>query len=122
MYKLKHNKRSNLKQQAMALMEQYNLRLIIIDLVNARQEGLQLASWVQKRAPSVPVILIVPSANTQAFPNNQFCTLVQPFSLYEFIECSKTVLAKAKANNALQQAHVSQPFLSNSIETPWQKL
>lgn len=81
-------------EQAMDLVERIDFSLIIIDLITAWTEGLQFGFWLQGQSSHIPTILIVDTPTHHFGADTCFKVLVQPFSLYEFIDCAEESLAE----------------------------
>ncbi len=90
-------------RQAIALIKQsdpyHAYDLIIIDLVESWEEGMQLGFWLNQQATACPIILIVPpDTSTAPLTKARFTTVLAPFSLKDFTDHVRQVLSAANRN------------------------
>jgi hypothetical protein len=86
-------------QQAIDLLRVLPYDLIIINLVEAWEQGLKLSAWLSQFPAACSTILIIPSDLDRPLPTNgSFIILSEPLSLRDFAITARTVL---QANNPL---------------------
>jgi len=93
-------------EQAIRLIKQmegsHPYNLVIIDLVESWEEGMQLGFWLNQHPLSCPIILILPP-ETSAAPLTKapFVAVSAPFSLNDFTNRVRAVLtAEANGRNS----------------------
>jgi DNA-binding NtrC family response regulator len=95
--------RVSLARQAIALIKQsdpyHAYDLIIIDLVESWEEGMQLGFWLNQQSSTCPIILIVPpDTSTAPLTKARFTAVLAPFSLNDFTDQVRQVLSTANRN------------------------
>jgi DNA-binding response OmpR family regulator len=99
--------RVSLARQAIALLKQsdplHAYDLIIIDLVESWEEGMQLGFWLNQQSSKYPTILIVPpDTSTESLSRAHITTVSAPFSLNEFTRRVRQVLSAANRDQAVE--------------------
>lgn len=81
-------------EQAIAVMDHSNpYNLVVINLVEAWEQGMQLGFWLTQKAATCPVILIVPPESSESvIENAPFMVLSAPLSLHDFTKAVRTAL------------------------------
>jgi DNA-binding NtrC family response regulator len=60
--------------------------LVVINLAEAWEQGIQLGSWFSQQPSSCPVILISPRQSSKTLSNTPFVTMPVPVSPYDFVK------------------------------------
>jgi hypothetical protein len=80
-------------QQAIDLLQVLPYDLIIINLVEAWEQGLKLSAWLSQFPATCSTILIIPSDLDRPLPTNgSFIILSEPLSLRDFASKARLVL------------------------------
>ncbi len=80
--------------------------LVVINLAEAWEQGVQLGFWLSQKAVSCPVILIVPPETDYPLPlNTPFCVLSAPLSLHNFAASVRAIF-QSKINHGDLKAQV----------------
>jgi len=80
-------------QQAIDLLRVLPYDLIIINLVEAWEQGLKLSAWLSQFPAVCSTILIIPSDLERPLPTNgSFIILSEPLSLRDFAATARTIL------------------------------
>ncbi len=80
-------------RQAIDLLRCLPYDLIVINLVEAWEQGLQLSLWLSQYTSACPTILIIPSDLDRPLPaNGSFIILTEPLSLHDFAARARAAL------------------------------
>ncbi len=80
--------------------------LVVINLAEAWEQGVQLGFWLSQKDVSCPVILIVPPETDYPLPlNTPFCILSAPLSLHNFAASVRAIF-QSKINPADLKAQI----------------
>ncbi len=79
--------------QAIDLLRSLPYDLVVINLVEAWEQGLHLSFWLSQYDSSCPIILIIPSDLDRPLPTNgSFNILTEPLSLRDFAAEVRVIL------------------------------
>lgn len=86
---------------AIDLLRHGNYNLVVINLVEAWEEGMQLGFWLSQRSTDCPVILIISPELEQPLPstNGAFIILTEPLSLRSFAASVRKALQPSVDNH-----------------------
>ena len=89
--------------------------LVVINLVEAWDQGMQLGLWLSQHDLECPTILIISSQFDRPFPfNGPSVLLSEPVSLRDFASTVRNILDPASENVSAQVQHVVPTY----VETP----
>jgi hypothetical protein len=83
--------------------------LVVINLVEAWEQGIQLGLWLSQQKLECPTILIISPELNHPFPFNEVSVLLsEPVSLRDFADTVRNIL-DPNIENVSAQAHVYEP-------------
>ncbi len=77
--------------------------LIVINLLDIWEQGIQLTFWLDKQSVSCPVVLLLPSGSPVLALKDPFIALAAPLSLPDFAEGVWAVLRPGDHSQRLQE-------------------
>ncbi|MBN1217586.1 MAG: hypothetical protein JXM69_01555 [Anaerolineae bacterium] len=105
----------NRADDAIEMLSNIAYDLVVINLVEAWEQGMRLGLWLSQRPQICRTLLIISAELDRSLPSNgSFTILTEPVSLRGFADCVRSILQQARGGNISREqrsVNLSRPGL-----------